>query len=101
MLTFSIGPLKGLRFRFAKTRPGEGGGTAPTVPNAALDSLIAEGIPVRTRRMLEGKLLLVGVAGRTLMLLCGDLASLCVWLDTETVGEVRDAEDVEEAFECE
>lgn len=80
-MTFNIGPLNGLRFRFAKTRPdgkpGDGGGT---VPNAELPSLtLLESrvrLPVRTRRMLEGKEEEVGVAGRTLMELWGDLVSL-------------------------
>lgn len=104
MLTLSIGPLNGLRFRFAKTRPdgkpGEGGGTAP---NAELPSLTAvesrERPPgLRTRRMLEGKEDEVGVAGRTLMLLCGDFVSL-LWCEPETDGDPMDIEDVEEALE--
>jgi hypothetical protein len=50
---------------------------------------------------LEGKEEEVGVAGRTLMLLCGDLVSLCEWLpDTEAEGEAMDIEEVEEALEC-
>lgn len=105
MLTLSIGPLNGLRFRLAKTspdgKPGDGGGTAP---NAELPSLTAaesrESPPERTRRMLEGKEDEVGVAGRTLMLLCGDLVSL-LWCVPETEGELMDIEDVEEALECE
>lgn len=105
VLTFNIGPLKGLRFRFANTRPegkpGDGGGTAP---NAELPSLIvvvglSERPPVRTRRMFEGKDEDVGVAGSTLMLLCGDLVSL--WPETETTGEPMDIEDVEDALEWE
>jgi hypothetical protein len=104
-VTFNIGPLKGLRLRFAKTRPegnpGDGGGTAP---NAELPSLIvlfepSETPPVRTRRMFEGKDEDVGVAGRTLMLLCGDLVSL--WPETETAGEPMEMEDVDEALEWE
>lgn len=51
--------------------------------------------------MLEGKLEEVGVAGRTLMLLWGDLEGLCEWPLVETAGETREAEDVDEAFECE
>jgi hypothetical protein len=98
-----MGPLNGLRFRFAKTRPegnpGDGGGTAP---NAELPSLtLVESRvrpPVRTRRMLEGKEDEVGVAGRTLMLLWGDLVNL--WPEMDTAGELMDIEDVEEALEC-
>lgn len=71
-------------------------------PNARLLSLTLlesrVGPPVRTRRMLEGKEDEVGVAGRTLMLLCGDLVIL--WLDMDPAGEVMDTEDVEEALEC-
>lgn len=79
VFTFNMGPLNGLRFRLAKTRPegkpGEGGGTAP---NAELPSavLLRLRLPVRTTRMFEGKEDDVGVAGRTFMLLCGDLVSL-------------------------
>lgn len=99
--TESMGPLKGLRFRFAKTRPGEGGGLLDECgfPNAALDSFRPGGKPARTRRMLFGKEDDVGVAGRTLMLLlCGDLVSLCECPDTETAGEAMLAEDVDEAL---
>lgn len=73
----------------------------PEEPKARPPSLRAEGMPARTSRMLEGKVDEVGVAGRTLMLLCGLLAILWLWPDTETAGEVMEAEDVEEAFECE
>jgi len=96
----SMGPLKGERLRLAKTRPegkpGEGGGTAP---NALFPSVVTERPPVRTTRMLLGKEDEVGVAGSTLMLLCGDLVSL--WPDTETAGEPMEMEDVEDALECE
>lgn len=88
-----MGPLKGLRFRFAKMRPGDGGGT---VPNAAPPSLSG----ARTTRMLEGKVEDVGVAGRTLTDECGDRV-LCAWLEIETVGEVIEAEEVEDALEWE
>lgn len=91
MLRFSIGPLNGLRFRFAKMRPGEGGGTAP---KAAPPSLRG----ARTTRMLEGKVEPVGVAGRTLTEVCGDFV---LWPETETVGEAREADEVDEALECE
>ena len=67
-----------------------------------LDELVSVRPPVRTRRMFEGKDEDVGVAGSTLMLLWGDLVSLCGWLpDTDTAGEAMDAEDVDEALECE
>lgn len=72
------------------------------VPNAKPPSLLKdEGTPARTRRMLDGKVEDVGVAGRTLMLLCGLLLILWPWPDTETAGEAMDAEDVDDAFECE
>lgn len=64
-----MGPLKGLRFRLANIRPGDGGGT---VPNAAPPSLSGP----RTTRMLEGKVDEVGVAGRTFTEEWGDLV-LC------------------------
>ena len=51
--------------------------------------------------MLEGKDEDVGVAGRTLMLLCGDLDSLCEWPDVDTVGDTSEAEDVDDALLCE
>ena len=85
-----MGPLKGLRFRLAKMRPGEGGGTAP---NAAPPSLRG----ARTTRILVGKVELVGVAGRTLTEECGDFV-LCP--ETETAGEAMEADDVEDALEC-
>jgi hypothetical protein len=72
VLTFSMGPLKGLLFLFANTRPGDCGGSGFPFPNAALDSLRPGGNPDRTRRMFEGKVEEVGVAGSTLMLLWGD-----------------------------
>ena len=50
--------------------------------------------------MVEGKEDEVGVAGRTLILLWGDLVSLLWWVP-ETEGELIDIEDVEEALECE
>jgi hypothetical protein len=52
--------------------------------------------------MLEGKVEEVGVAGSTLMLLCGDFRWLWLWLwpDMLTAGEAMLAEDVEEALEC-
>jgi hypothetical protein len=70
-------------------------------PNAALDSLRPEGNPERTRRMFEGKEEEVGVAGRTFMLLWGDLPCLLEYPDTDTAGEATDADEVDEALECE
>jgi hypothetical protein len=88
----NIGPLNGLRLRFANIIPGEGGGK---VENAADDSvLMANGL----RRTPAGKLPFVGVAGRTLTEVCGLRATL-----TEPVvglASEADADDVEEAFEC-
>lgn len=111
MLTFSMGPLKGLLLRLAKTRPGEGGGLVDEVPKAKGPSLLAAavaavmlkevGAPARTRRMLEGNVDEVGVAGRTLMLLWGLLVILWPWPETETAGEAMDADDVDDALECE
>jgi hypothetical protein len=83
--------LNGLFFLFANTSPGEAGGA---VPNAAPPSLSG---PLTTLTLL-GKVELVGVPGSTLTLEWGDLA-LCP--ATLTVGDVMDAEDVEEALECE
>ena len=83
--------MKGLFFLFAKTSPGEAGGA---VPNAAPPSLSGP----RTTRTLLGKLELVGVPGSTLTLEWGDLVLCAVTL---TVGDVMDAEDVDEALECE
>jgi hypothetical protein len=99
-----LGPLKGERLRFAKMRPGEGGGA---VPNAAPPSLSVEmdagGPPARTSLMLLGKVEEVGVAGRTFILLCGDLATLCELIcpDTvDTLGEAIEADDVDDALLC-
>jgi hypothetical protein len=96
-----MGPLNGLRFRFAKTRPGDDGGTGFALPNAALDSLRPRGKPERTRRMLLGKVEDVGVAGSTFMLLCGDLLSLWEWPEMETAGEAMLADEVDDALLCE
>jgi hypothetical protein len=85
--------LKGLLFLFAKMRPGEGGGA---VPNAAPPSLSG----ALTTLILLGNWLDVGVAGRTFTEECGDLETLWACDDTETAGEAREAEEVEEAFEC-
>ena len=89
------GPLKGLRLLFANMIPGLAGGA---MPNAAPPSLTGrmpmEGAPARTRRMLEGKVVEVGVAGRTLTLLCGLLALW--WL--VTLGEAMETLEVEEAL---
>lgn len=48
--------------------------------------------------MFEGKEDDVGVAGRTLMLLWGDLEGLCEWPDVETAGEASEADEVDEAL---
>jgi hypothetical protein len=48
--------------------------------------------------MLFGKEEFVGVAGRTLTEVCGDFD---LRPETETAGEVMDAEEVDEALECE
>lgn len=85
--------------RFANMIPGEAGGAEP---NAAPPSLVGgrmpiEGAPARTRRMLEGKVVEVGVAGRTLTLLCGDLVLWCP-LTVETLGEAMETLEVEEAL---
>jgi len=48
--------------------------------------------------MLEGKDEDVGVAGRTLMLLCGDLDGLCECPLTEPEGEASEAEDMDDAL---
>jgi hypothetical protein len=66
--------LNGLLFLFAKTKPGDwSGGMVFPFPNAALDSLRPGGKPDLTSRMFEGKVVEVGVAGSTFILLCGDL----------------------------
>lgn len=97
VFTFSMGPLKGLRFRFAKMRPGDGGAMLLNAAPPSLSSLSG----ARTTRMFVGKELPVGVAGRTLTEEWGDLVRVwCAWLETETAGETREAEEVEEAFEC-
>lgn len=96
VVTLSMGPLNGLRLRFANTKPGLCGGMAAAEPKAAVDSV---GNPWRTRRMLEGKVDEVGVAGRTLTLACGLLGTREVlWPEFETAGEVQLAEDVELAL---
>lgn len=64
------------------------------MPKAAPPSLSGP----RTTRMLDGKVEFVGVAGRTFTEEWGDLV---LWPVTETVGEVMEAEEVDEALECE
>lgn len=107
VLTLSMGPLNGLLFRFAKTRPGEGG-AMPMPPNAAPPSPVSR---VRagmlrgpsgalTTRIFVGKEEFVGVAGSTFTLECGDLGVLWCPETVETEGETREADDVEEALEC-
>jgi hypothetical protein len=93
--------LNGLFFLLAKTRPGEGGGRPPNAEEAS-DALPA---PARTMRMLDGIVRSdVGIAGRTFMLVCGELRFAGGTLDdvepaTETEGEAREAEEVELALE--
>lgn len=66
----------------------------------AVAAAVEVGNPERTRRMLDGKVDDVGVAGSTLMLLCGLLLILCEWPDMLTVGDVMLAElDMDEALE--
>jgi len=83
-----------LRFLRAKINPGDAGGTAPK----AAPPSVSNG--PRTSRILDGNVEPVGVAGRTLTLECGDLGFEA---PIETVGEAMDAdaEDVEDALECE
>jgi len=64
------------------------------LPNAAPPSLSGP----RTTRILDGNVEFVGVAGSTFTDECGDLD---LWPATDTEGEVIEAEDVDEAFECE
>lgn len=57
------------------------------------------GAPALTSLILLGNVVDVGVAGRTLMLLCGLLVLWLMWpLTVETLGEAMDADDVEEAL---
>jgi hypothetical protein len=91
--------------RFANIIPGEEGGA--TLKAALLSDAVPrprprEGAPARTNLILEGKVVDVGVAGRTLMLLCGDFL-VCeeMWPDiVETEGEAMEADEVEEALLC-
>lgn len=64
------------------------------MPKAAPPSLMG----ARTTRMLLGKEGFVGVAGRTLTEAWGDFDLRPV---TDTAGEVMDADEVEDALECE
>ena len=106
-----LGPLKGERLRLANMMPGEGG---CAVPNAAVLSVALipvfvfvsvfvprprEGAPARTRRMLLGNVVDVGVAGRTLMLLCGLFLTweMCP-LTVDTLGDAMEALDVDDAL---
>jgi hypothetical protein len=74
--------------------PGLGGGS---VLNAAEDSVLIES-GLRDTRADEGKVLFVGVAGRTLTEVCGLRATLTI---TEPVGDARDADadDVDDALD--
>jgi hypothetical protein len=87
--------------RFANKIPGDAGGA---VPNAALlsssiDVLREGGAPARTRRIADGNADDVGVAGRifTDPELCGDER---VCLCDETLGDLIETDDVDDAFEC-
>ena len=90
VLRLSIGPRKGVFFLLAKTRPGEEG----IAPENA-DSVCGD---ERTRRMLEGNVEVVGIAGRTLTEVWGDREERLVggraeeWIEFEF-------EDVELALE--
>jgi len=104
--------LNGLLFLFAKINPGLGGGRqlnaapaspGPTLPVPPPNPPTPPDIdPLRTTRMLDGNVDVVGVAGRTLTveLLCGLLA---IFPDVECDGEATDADadDVDDALECE
>ena len=74
------------------------------MPNAAPPSLSVliptDGAPARTNLMFDGKVEDVGVAGRTLMLLCGlfVLWELICPLTVDTLGEAMEADDVDEAL---
>jgi hypothetical protein len=90
-----MGPLNGLRLRFANMIPGLGGGSEL---NAAEDSVSM----VRGLRgtICSGNVPLVGVAGSTFTLACGLRAIL---MDEVPVGEARepDVEEIEDALERE
>lgn len=93
----SIGPRKGVFFRLAKTSPPEEE-EEEVVGVGKADSLNGE---ARTRRILEGKAEMVGVAGRTLTDEWGDRVDLAPpalggMAEECTLFEV---EEVEEALE--
>lgn len=99
-----MGPLKTERFRRAKTgRPGDAGVALALLK--ALASLKAGRVPRvegggrRETRMPEGKALLVGVAGRTLTELCGDLACREPEAVLRPEGLARLVLEVDDAFE--
>lgn len=106
MLVPMLGPLNGLRLRFANMMPGLGGGAwlnaAPPslAPAVRVEMLLMFGAPARTRRMFDGKVEDVGVAGSTLMLLCGDLCFVLAPLRVDTLGEPTEMEDVLDALLC-
>jgi len=93
LLTINIGPLNGVFFLFAKTRPGEE--SAPKLADSLYWVEIGGGA-ARTMRMFEGKVEVVGVAGRTLTDECGDRAG---FVATAEECMEFEAEEVEEAFE--
>ena len=95
-----MGPRKGVFFRLAKTRP------LPGVEEEAAergtekaDSLNGE---ARTKRMLEGKALMVGVAGRTLTEVWGERAERPPPVLEGKAEEctLLEFEEIEEALEC-
>lgn len=101
-----MGPLKTERFRRAKTgKPGDdGGGIDPKAPFASGPSVgrdpMSEGGGRRWNLMPDGNVVLVGVEGRTLTELCGDLPSRDPDVDDMPEGEAIEALDVLEAFDC-
>ena len=100
-----LGPLKGDRLRFANMIPGDGGGAVPKAAEFSFALVMVpgprEGAPARTRRRLLGNELDVGVAGRTLMLLCGLFftCEMCP-LTVDTLGDAMEALLVELALLC-
>ena len=97
-LTFNIGPLKTVFFRFAKTRPGEG--IAPAKARSSkVEGRFKGGGVVRTRRTFEGNAEVVGVAGRTLRELWGERAVGRGLFMAEDMTELE-LDEVDEVLEC-
>lgn len=89
--------------RFANRMPGEGGGAVPkAAPPSLRGGMLSAGAAARTSLMLDGKVEDVGVAGRTLMLLCGLLGLwvLMCPLTVDTLGETIEALDVDDVLLC-